>query len=49
VLAGCGAVRSTVNDMLKFVAANLELTDTPSSLPCAGMRSANQGHRLRGP
>src|ERR1035437_9909819 len=29
VLAGCGAVRSTVNDMLKFVAANLELTDTP--------------------
>jgi CubicO group peptidase (beta-lactamase class C family) len=28
-LAGAGALRSTVNDMLKFLAANLELTDTP--------------------
>ncbi|HEY2415944.1 MAG TPA: serine hydrolase [Pirellulaceae bacterium] len=28
-LAPCGGLRSTANDMLKFVAANLELTDTP--------------------
>ncbi len=29
VLAGCGALRSTANDMLKFLAANADLTDTP--------------------
>jgi CubicO group peptidase (beta-lactamase class C family) len=28
-LAPCGGLRSTTNDLLKFVAANLELTDTP--------------------
>ncbi|MBI3652580.1 MAG: serine hydrolase [Acidobacteria bacterium] len=28
-LAGAGALRSTVNDMLKFIAANLGLTKTP--------------------
>jgi D-alanyl-D-alanine-carboxypeptidase/D-alanyl-D-alanine-endopeptidase len=28
-LAPCGGVLSTTNDMLKFVAANLELTDSP--------------------
>jgi D-alanyl-D-alanine-carboxypeptidase/D-alanyl-D-alanine-endopeptidase len=38
-LAGCGAVRSTVNDMLKFVAANLELTDTPLKAAIRRMRS----------
>ena len=27
--AGAGALRSTANDMLRFLAANLELTDTP--------------------
>jgi len=31
-LAGAGALRSTVNDMLKFVAANLGLTKSPSLL-----------------
>ena len=39
VLAGCGAVRSSVNDMLKFVAANLELTDTPLKSAMRRMRS----------
>jgi D-alanyl-D-alanine-carboxypeptidase/D-alanyl-D-alanine-endopeptidase len=28
-LAGAGALRSTVNDMLKFLSANMGLTDTP--------------------
>jgi CubicO group peptidase (beta-lactamase class C family) len=42
VLAGCGAVRSTVNDMLKFVAANLELTDTPLKSAMRRMRSARK-------
>jgi serine-type D-Ala-D-Ala carboxypeptidase/endopeptidase len=39
VLAGCGAVRSTVNDMLKFLAANLELTDSPLKAAMRRMRS----------
>jgi CubicO group peptidase (beta-lactamase class C family) len=39
VLAGCGAVRSTANDMLKFVAANLELTDSPLKPAMRRMRS----------
>lgn len=39
VLAGCGAVRSTVNDLLKFLAANLELTDTPLKAAMRRMRS----------
>ena len=38
-LAGAGAIRSTVNDMLKFVAANLELTDTPLKAAMRRMRS----------
>jgi len=42
VLAGCGAIRSTVNDMLKFVAANLELTDTPLSAAMRRMRSLHK-------
>jgi serine-type D-Ala-D-Ala carboxypeptidase/endopeptidase len=42
-LAGCGAVRSTVNDMLKFVAANLELTDTPLKAAMRRMRAATKG------
>jgi len=41
-LAGAGAVRSTVNDMLKFVAANLELTDTPLKFAMRRMRSATK-------
>ncbi|MFN7997067.1 MAG: serine hydrolase [Bryobacteraceae bacterium] len=39
VLAGCGALRSTVNDLLKFVAANLELTDTALRPAMRRMRS----------
>src|ERR1019366_2087421 len=42
VLAGCGAVRSTVNDMLKFVAANLELTDTPLKAAMRRMQSVKK-------
>jgi CubicO group peptidase (beta-lactamase class C family) len=42
VLAGCGAVRSTVNDMLKFVAANLELTETPLKSAMRRMRSVTK-------
>lgn len=42
VLAGCGAVRSTVNDMLKFVAANLELTETPLKPAMRRMRSVTK-------
>jgi CubicO group peptidase (beta-lactamase class C family) len=38
-LAGCGALRSTANDMLKFLAANLELTDTPLKAAMRRMRS----------
>jgi hypothetical protein len=34
-LAPCGGLRSSVNDLLKFVAANLELTDTPLKAACA--------------
>jgi len=41
-LAGAGAVRSTVNDMLKFVAANLELTDTPLKSAMRRMRSVTK-------
>lgn len=38
-LAGAGALRSTANDMLKFLAANLELTDTPLKPAMRRMRS----------
>jgi CubicO group peptidase (beta-lactamase class C family) len=41
-LAGAGAIRSTVNDMLKFVAANLELTDTPLKAAMRRMRSVRK-------
>jgi len=38
-LAGCGALRSTANDLLRFLAANLELTDTPLRPAMRRMRS----------
>jgi CubicO group peptidase (beta-lactamase class C family) len=38
-LAGAGALRSTANDMLKFLAANMELTDTPLKAAMRRMRS----------
>lgn len=38
-IAGAGALRSTANDMLKFLAANLELTDTPLKPAMRRMRS----------
>ena len=38
-LAGAGAIRSTANDMLKFLAANLGLTDTPLKAAMLRMRS----------
>jgi serine-type D-Ala-D-Ala carboxypeptidase/endopeptidase len=37
-IAGAGALRSTANDMLKFLAANLELTDTPLKAAMRRMR-----------
>jgi CubicO group peptidase (beta-lactamase class C family) len=42
VLAGAGALRSTANDMLKFLAANLELTDTPLRAAMRRMRSVRR-------
>jgi len=44
-LAGAGALRSTVNDMLKFVAANLGLTKSPLF---AAMQKAHQSVRETG-
>jgi CubicO group peptidase (beta-lactamase class C family) len=41
-LAGAGAIRSTSNDMLKFVGANLELTDTPLKAAMRRMRSVRK-------
>ena len=38
-LAGAGALRSTAYDMLKFLAANLELTDSPLKPAMRRMRS----------
>jgi CubicO group peptidase (beta-lactamase class C family) len=38
-LAGAGALRSTVNDMLKFLAANMELIDSPLKPAIRRMRS----------
>ncbi|HLJ45175.1 MAG TPA: serine hydrolase [Bryobacteraceae bacterium] len=40
-LAGAGALRSTANDMLKFLAANLELTDSPLKAAMRRMRSVH--------
>jgi CubicO group peptidase (beta-lactamase class C family) len=44
-LAGAGALRSTVNDMLKFVAANLGLTKSPLLV---AMQRAQQSQRETG-
>jgi CubicO group peptidase (beta-lactamase class C family) len=41
-LAGAGAIRSTANDMLKFVAANLEVTDTPLKTAMRRMRAVEK-------
>lgn len=41
VLAGAGALKSTVNDLLQFVAANLKTEDTPIS---RALRLAQQVH-----
>ncbi|HUD99698.1 MAG TPA: serine hydrolase [Bryobacteraceae bacterium] len=41
-LAGAGAIRSTANDMLKFVAANLDLTDSPLRAAMHRMRSIDR-------
>ncbi len=41
-LAGAGALRSTASDMLKFLAANLELTDTPLKAAMRRMRSVRR-------
>jgi D-alanyl-D-alanine-carboxypeptidase/D-alanyl-D-alanine-endopeptidase len=38
-LAGAGAIRSTAEDMLKFLAANVGLTDTPLKAAMERMRS----------
>ena len=40
-LAGCGAIRSTANDLLKFLSAHLELTDTPLRPAIRRMRSVH--------
>jgi CubicO group peptidase (beta-lactamase class C family) len=40
-LAGAGALRSTVNDMLKFLAANLELSPSPLQAAMRRMRSVS--------
>jgi len=48
VLAGCGALRSTANDMLKFLAANLELTDTPLKAAMRRMRSERKSTDMPG-
>jgi D-alanyl-D-alanine-carboxypeptidase/D-alanyl-D-alanine-endopeptidase len=41
VLAGAGALRSTANDLLKFLAANLELTTTPLARAMRLMRTVH--------
>ena len=41
-LAGCGALRSTANDMLRLLAANLELIDTPLKSAMRRMRSVHR-------
>jgi CubicO group peptidase (beta-lactamase class C family) len=41
-LAGAGAIRSTANDMLKFLAANRELTDTPLKPAMRRMRAVRR-------
>jgi serine-type D-Ala-D-Ala carboxypeptidase/endopeptidase len=41
-LAGCGALRSTAADMLTFLAANLELADTPLKVAMRRIRSVRK-------
>ncbi len=41
-LAGAGAIRSTANDMLTFLTANLELTGTPLKAAMRRMRSVEK-------
>ena len=41
-LAGAGALRSSVNDMLKFLAAAMELTETPLKPAFATLRSLHR-------
>jgi CubicO group peptidase (beta-lactamase class C family) len=41
-LAGAGAIRSSASDMLKFLAANLGLVDTPLKAAMARMRSVRK-------
>ncbi len=41
-LAGAGAIRSTVNDMLTFLEANLEFKDTPLKAAMRRMRSVHR-------
>jgi serine-type D-Ala-D-Ala carboxypeptidase/endopeptidase len=41
-LAGCGALRSTANDLLTFLAANMELTDSPLKPAMRRMRSVRK-------
>ena len=41
-LAGAGAIRSSANDMLKFLAANLGLIDTPLKAAMERMRSVRK-------
>ena len=41
-LAGAGAIRSTTNDMLKFMAANVGLTATPLKPAMERMRAVRQ-------
>jgi len=41
-LAGCGAIRSTANDLLRFLAAGMELTATPLQAAMRRMRSVRK-------
>lgn len=41
VLQGAGALRSTANDMLKFLAANLDMVDTPLRTALRRMRAVS--------
>jgi len=47
-LAGAGAIRSTANDLLKFLAANMGLIDTPLKAAMARMRSVHRETGLPG-
>src|SRR5437868_10874914 len=47
-LAGAGALRSTANDMLKFLAANLEMTSTPLAAAMRRMRTPRHATGTKG-